>query len=91
MSTNELTAKIKGLRELRRMAEELAAEIESIQDSIKAEMTARAVDELAGADFRITWKPVTTNRFDSKALKAAMPELYSRFTSATTTRRFVVM
>ena len=36
-----MDSKIKELRELRRMADELAAEIEAIQDAIKAEMTAR--------------------------------------------------
>ena len=39
MGTIELNGKVKELRELRRMADELAAEIEAIQDSIKAEMT----------------------------------------------------
>ena len=36
MSINEMDSKIKELRELRRMADELAAEMEAIQDSIKA-------------------------------------------------------
>ena len=36
MSSNEMDSKIKELRELRRMADELAGEIESITDSIKA-------------------------------------------------------
>lgn len=54
MSTNELSSKIKELRELRRMADELAAEIETITDSIKNEMAAREVDELIGSDYKIT-------------------------------------
>ena len=37
MSINEMDSKIKELRELRRMADELAAEMEAIQDSIKEE------------------------------------------------------
>lgn len=36
MSINEMDSKIKELRELRRMAEELAAEIDSIQDTTTA-------------------------------------------------------
>ena len=50
MSTHEMESKVKELRELRRMAEELNAEIEAIQDSIKAEMAAIGVDSLAGSD-----------------------------------------
>ena len=41
MGTIELDSKIKELRELRRMAEELQQEIDGITDTIKAEMTAQ--------------------------------------------------
>ncbi len=46
MSTNELVSKVRELKELQAMAEELQAEINSIQDAIKAEMSARGVDEM---------------------------------------------
>ena len=75
MGTMELSSKVSELRELRGMAEELAAEIEGIQDSIKAYMAAQGVEELTGTDYRVTWKEVTTVRLDGKALKAAAPEL----------------
>ena len=90
MRTTEIQAKVNELRELRRMADELNAEIESIQDSIKAEMSARSVDMLAGADYKITWKTAQSCRFNSKAFKAAMPDLYRRFTKTRESRRFVV-
>ena len=38
MSMNELEAKVAELRELRRMAEELAGEIAATEDSLKAYM-----------------------------------------------------
>ena len=50
MSRTELNHKVKELRELRRMAEEIAAEIETITDTIKREMTAQGVDMIAGDD-----------------------------------------
>ena len=90
MSANEIAAKVQELRELRRMADELAAEIEAAQDAIKAHMTAIDADTLTGADYKITWKSVTSSRFDSTAFKKAMPELAERFTRSTTSRRFVV-
>ena len=46
MSTTELTSKIRELKELKQMADELAAEITAIEDIIKAEMTARNTDEM---------------------------------------------
>lgn len=90
MSTNELSSQIKELRELRRMADELSAEIETIQDTIKNEMAAREVDELAGADWKVTWRLVNSRRFDSKAFKATHGELYDQYCSETATRRFTV-
>lgn len=90
MDRTELNSKVKELRELRRMAEEIAAEIEMITDNIKQEMTAQGVDTLAGDDWKATWKPVQSTRFDSKAFKVAMPDLHGRFTRSTETRRFVL-
>ena len=90
MSTTEINAKVKELRELRRMADELAAEIEAVQDSIKSQMDAQGVDTLAGTDWKVTWKPVTSARLDSSALKKELPEIAARFMKQTTTRRFVL-
>ncbi len=90
MSVIEMDGKIKELRELRRMAEELQAEIDSLQDTIKAEMTARNVDTLAGTDWRVTWKNVVSNRLDSSALKKELPEIAARFMKQNTVRRFVL-
>ncbi len=90
MSATEINAKVKELRELRRMADELAAEIEAVQDSIKSQMDAQGVDTLAGTDWKVTWKPVTSARLDSSALKKELPEIAARFMKQTTTRRFVL-
>lgn len=90
MSTNELNSKVQELRELRRMADEIAAEIETLTDTLKAEMTARNTDTLTGADWKAVWKEVTTNRIDTTALKKAMPDIAAAFTKAITGRRFTL-
>lgn len=90
MGTLELDSKIKELRELKRMAEELQAEIDGITDTIKAEMTARNVDTLTGADWKATWKAVTSSRLDTAALKKALPQVAEQFTKTSTSRRFVL-
>ena len=90
MSINEMETKVNELRELKRMQEELAGEIAALEDSLKAHMTATGADELHGPTFRITWKNVTSSRLDSKALKAAAPELWDRFSKQTTSRRFIL-
>lgn len=90
MSTQEISCKVQELRELARMRDELDAEITALQDAIKAYMTAQGVDSISGSDYKVTWKNVTSNRLDSKALKSAMPEIAARFTKETTTKRFCV-
>ena len=88
MSINEMDSKIKELRELRRMADKLAGEIESITDSIKAHMDAEGVDTINGVDWKVTYKAVTSSRIDTGALKKALPDLAQQFTRTTTARRF---
>ena len=90
MSAIEMETKVNNLRELRRMADELAGEISALEDELKAHMTATGTDEITGTTFKITWKTVTSSRLDSKALKAEAPDLWARFSKATTSRRFVV-
>ena len=90
MSANEIAAKVQELRELRRMADELAAEIDGLQDAIKQHMDAAGVDTLAGLDYKITYKTVTASRLDPKALRAELPALYAKYTRQTTSRRFVL-
>lgn len=90
MSISELDMKVKELRELKRMADELAGEIEALQDGIKAHMTEQDTDTLTGTDWKITWKAVTSNRMDTTALKKELPDIAARYTKASTSRRFTL-
>ena len=88
MSNPNMEAKVKELMELKRMKEEIEAEIAAAEDEIKGVMG----DEetlLAGA-FKVDWKTVITSRIDTAALKRVMPEIAERFMKHTTTRRFCV-
>ena len=88
MSNTELTSKIRELRELEALIAEAQAEAEAIKDALKAHMGDQ--EELRAGEYKITWKAVTSSRLDSKALKAALPDVARAFTKQTTTRRFVV-
>lgn len=90
MSINEFHAKAKELRELRHMADELAAEIETLQDEIKSHMDAVGIDSAAGPGYKITWRSVTSSRFDTSAFKKDNPEIAAAYTKTTTTRRFMI-
>ena len=88
MSNPNLEPTIKELMELRRMKEELDAEISNLEDQIKQSM-GNEETLIAGA-FKVTWKAVTSSRLDSTALKKALPEIAARFMKQTTTRRFQI-
>lgn len=90
MSTIELNSRVKELRELRRLADELQQEIDGLTDQIKAVMTERDTDTLTGDDYKITWKAVTSSRLDTAALKKAFPQVAEQFTKTSTSRRFVL-
>ena len=88
MSNPSMEAQIKELLELKRMREELDAEITAQEDAIKSIMG----DEetlLAGA-FKVTWTPYTTTRFDSTRFRKDHAELAEAYTKTTTVRRFSV-
>ena len=90
MSIYEVDAKVKELRELRDMEAEVKSAIAVIEDSLKAEMLAKNTEVLAGTDYRVTWKTVVTNRFDSAAFKLTHADLFAQFSRSTTTRQFVI-
>jgi predicted phage-related endonuclease len=90
MVDKELTGKIKELKELKLMAEELEAQITSIEDEVKAELTARNVEELILGVFKIKWTRYTSTRFDSAAFKAAHKDIYDLFAKPIEARRFTI-
>ena len=90
MSKTEMTSKVRELKELRAMVDELAAEITAIEDSIKADMTAQGVEEMTVDVYKVRYKTVKSSRFDTTAFKKAMPDLAAQFTRETESRRFTV-
>jgi predicted phage-related endonuclease len=90
MTTTELTTTVRNLKDLMNMKEELESEIAAAQDAIKAEMTAREVDEMKVDVFKVRWTKVISNRFDTTAFKKAHEEIYNMFAKQTETRRFCI-
>ena len=88
MSNPNLENKVKELLELKRMKEELEAEIAGMEDEIKAVMGDE--ETLFAGAFKVTWKSVSSSRLDSAALKKALPDIAAQFTKQTTARRFCI-
>ena len=87
MNTREIESKVRELRQLQALIDEAQAEVEAIKDTIKAAMGDS--EALRVGEYSITWKPVTTARIDTGALRKALPDV-AAFTKEVTTRRFCV-
>ena len=90
MSANEMLSLVEQYKEAQQLIDAAQAEMEAIKEQIKAEMARRGADRLDVGTHKVTLQTVTSSRLDSKALKAAAPELAAKFTKTTTAQRFVV-
>ena len=90
MTTTEMISKVRELKDLKIMLNELEAEITSIEDEIKAEMNSQNRDELIVDVFTIRYKTITSSRFDSKTFKSQHADMYAAYSKPTTTKRFTI-
>lgn len=90
MDKKTLIDKVRELKSLKQMADELDAEITSIEDELKAEMTAQNTEEMTVDVFKLRYKTVVSSRFDSKAFKATHSDLYEQYIKQTESRRFTI-
>ena len=88
MSNPAMEAKVKELMELKRMKEEIEAEIIAAEDTIKAVMGEE--ETLVAGAYKVSWKNFTSSRIDTTALKKALPDVAAAYTKQTTIRRFSV-
>ena len=86
----ELTAKIKELKELEKLIKEAEAEVEALKDEIKEVMSKQNLEEMKVGTYIVRWTSVLSNRFDSSGFKSVMPELYKQWTKQVSSRRFSI-
>ena len=90
MTERMIENRVKKLSALESQIEELKEQAEAIKAELKADLEERGVQELKTKNFLIRWKEIVSNRLDGKALKAALPEIYSQYCKPTSSRRFTV-
>lgn len=90
MSIQEIDRKVQELRDLQALIDEANAQIEAIKDMIKLRMVDDGTEVLQGNGWKATWHTVTSSRLDSKALKAAYPDLVAQYSKPSTTTRFTL-
>ena len=88
MPNPNLEVKVKELLDLKRMKEELEAEISAAEDEIKQVMGDE--ETLFAGAFKVSWKAFSSSRIDTAALKRALPDVAAQFMKRITTRRFSI-
>ena len=88
MCNPNMEAKVHELMELKRLKEELEAEIAAAEDAIKAVMGEEEL--LLAGSYKVSWKTFTSSRIDTTALKKALPDVAAAYTKQTTARRFSI-
>ena len=91
MSERMLLNRIKKYKDLEAQKTAIEKEMEALKTDLLADMQEKGLEEQKAGNWVIRWTKVLTNRLDSKALKAGLPELAARFTRQTESRRFSIV
>lgn len=89
IAQNNLDSLMREIAEYTRMAEEIAATLDSLKDTLKKHMEENGLDSIAGREHKASYKAVTSSRIDTTALKRDLPEIAAKYTKTTETRRFL--
>lgn len=81
---------IDSLKAIQTQIDELTAEADAIKDCIKEELNNEGIDEILVGNYKIVYKDVISNRFDSTTFKKTYGELYKQFTKQTTYKRLTI-
>ena len=84
----DINAIMAELAQYTRMAEEIAATVDGLKDTIKKYMEENQLETLTGSEHKATYKTVATSRIDTAALKRNAPDIAARYTKTTETKRF---
>lgn len=90
MGITAIENRINKLQAIEAQQDELEAQAEALRDEIKEIMETRGVEELHTKNFVVNWKKIVSNRFDTRAFRATMPDLYQQFIRSSSSRRFTI-
>lgn len=90
MTERMIENRVKKLSALEEQIAQLQEQADTIKGELKADLEEKGLDELKTKNFLIRWKEIVSSRLDGKALKAALPEIYSQYCRQTSSRRFTI-
>lgn len=85
-TSKQIDNRIQKLIDLEAKRAEIESQIKAIEADLQTDMGDR--EEVATSHYKITWKTIISNRFDSKAFKVAHEKLYTQFLKPSTSKRF---
>ena len=90
MTDRQLNNRITKLQSIEAQMKELEAQAEAIRAELKADLESTGEDEHNTGSFIIRWKEIISRRLDSKALKAALPDVFAAYSRESTSCRFTI-
>lgn len=90
MTNKQLDNRVKKLQGIEAQMKELEEQAEAIRAEIKADLESKGEDEHDTGSFIIRWKEIISRRLDSKALKAALPDVFAAYSKESSSRRFSI-
>lgn len=89
-TNRQIDNRCRKLAELDTQIKELQAQADAIKDEIKKDMEAGNIEIIDTGKHKISYKLIESVRLDSKALKAALPDVYRLYSRVSSCKRFTV-
>ena len=89
-TNRQIDNRCKKLADLESQIKDLQAQADAIKAEIKADMEETDIEEIDTGKYKVRYKIVESVRLDNKALKADLPDVYSRYSKVSQCRRFTV-
>ena len=90
MDNKTINEKIVEIRNFENEIKQMQEVVDSLKDELKNEMTARGVDELDTGTFKMSYKEVVSNRFDSKSFQKDNEVIYKAYLKESVSKRFTI-
>ena len=90
MTDRQINNRIAKLQAIEAQQRELEAQADAIRAELKADLESKGEDEHNTGSFVIRWKEIISHRLDSKALKAALPDVFATYSRESVSRRFTI-
>ena len=90
MSAQNLKETLERFQALRAKRDKINEELDDYKNALIGHLEALGADELTQFGWIISNKETTSTKIDTKALREELPEIAQRYSTTSTTRRFVV-